>query len=41
MKYLKLFENFTGKISENLQYHIDINLLLRIYLDQVLINTLI
>jgi hypothetical protein len=24
MKYLKLFENFTGKISENLQYHIDI-----------------
>jgi hypothetical protein len=21
MKYLKLFENFTGKISENLQYH--------------------
>jgi hypothetical protein len=25
MKYLKLFENFTGKISENLQYHIDNN----------------
>jgi len=23
MKYLKLFENFSGKISENLQYHID------------------
>ena len=25
MKYLKLFENFSGKISENLQYHIDNN----------------
>jgi hypothetical protein len=25
MKYLKLFESFSGKISENLQYHIDNN----------------
>jgi hypothetical protein len=25
MKYLKLFENFSGKISESLQYHIDNN----------------
>lgn len=25
MKYLKLFESFKGKISENLQYHIDNN----------------
>ena len=25
MKYLKLFESFSGRISENLQYHIDNN----------------
>ncbi len=23
MKYLKLFESFSGRISENLKYHID------------------
>lgn len=25
MKYLKLFESFSSRISENLQYHIDNN----------------